>query len=1112
MSDAVIVESRWQRTSARARRSYLSSTALMITAVLALVTMNELNRLIGEAISRTGRVHPLSEVIGFAPWTGVDAWADWKTAAFSPMGMVITHTAMDVVFIACYAALGFRLLRLAADGPTPPKGLAPQDDSKAALLSIRLSTVLLVLVVGTDLLEDTLLLILSIGLSPALALSAVPPGVLVVVTCVKWVVTALLLVNVLFGSAVGSIVRRFLKDAALALYAQRLGAIVVGAIAAVSLLTANGVLEQVPDVYRGWLQPPADPDLGLPSFNWPAIAFSFVAFAFTGYGLFAIGRERARHYLQRTDEVDTRPDASLTPWLLAAFALLVAGLGFGLFGNADKVDPLTWGAVMGVLLALALGSFVIRAIGIPIPPPLRSLRLANRAVSVRMAGDLLVAVWIAIAALGPYKSLLSPLFLASTLEGTDSSFRNSFGWILAIVVGLAVAAIGLPVLFRALLARGARSLPAHESHGDRKLAQRMLEAPASYARAVASTSTLATADARRARTVAAVAVLLAVLSVVSFLLSPGQAGVLAGPVTVLILLVSAWATLLGVLMLFLARSKPLELFRLLRLRSTPVVTLLVVVPLVLAFVNVPAELHSVRVNESATKSERETIVTALPLWYDAQVKCATTVIGPTGVATSAVPLLMVAAEGGGIRAATWTVDVLRQLPQDGACASAATFLSSGASGGSIGLAAFRQTDNAFSPATMSTGPFGGPDALAADMAGLLAGDLVASVTGIRVPTPEPLAGLGFGPWAWHDRTALQELSWESAAEQLAQPYNSTFQSPTGYVLLNSTDSVSNCKVVISQLDLTPGTPITDEPRCNGTGAELANLLDLEDYIGDCVYSMNWSSAAELSARFPFVSPPARLSNETMPGCNDFTDMQLVDGGLTDNSALGTISDVAPQLVDHIIELNAVADGSPARPFIVPLVIFMSNEPGFDVDAVERTTQPDIVVPLSAIQAAPGGQITPAAWLTRVSDEFASVCPPTPAGAIDRCSDAVASIRGSVGEGAVIAAPSTSPAVSVPLGWSMSDFTRSQLRREAEVQSSCGLGVLSHDLSAYETLNDVPGSDVLGSFVLSLDQLRQIKADCGAGGSYGRLGDVLDLFANSPPTFESASATGLRADR
>lgn len=1006
----------------RIRRTIGSSTALAVLGMAALVTLNELSRLVGEVVAADGHTHAIADVIGLAAGAELEAWADWRSAVFSPMAFVVIHSLVDLLFVTAYGVLTYRLFTVAGLGA-----------SRALIVLYTL--------ISCDLLED--------GLMVANALSANEhlPVVLAVVVYAKWALTIALVSFALLSSTLGGVVRNGIRTALLALYAQRLSALVVLAIGAVTLVNGGGVAEQLPDVYRSWLQYPVSGVALVPSFNVPAILFSNVAFLLTGLSIFALGRQRARQYRRLSTTADDRADAAIWPWFAFAGGTAVVALVLSLITGGRSVDGQTTLIFIGLVVVIAGGSAIARWRGVALAPPLLTSKLNGRAASVSLAGDLLVLTWIAIWALGPFKALLSPLFLAGSGAFEGSRFQSSFASLLIIELILAAVAVVAVILARQRLAAAPRERDA-ESTAAVVAAAFSDESP---------TDEAVIASLRRAgRWVVAISVVV----IVVVLVLPRLVAYAIGPMAVLVLLIGAWTTIIGALILALGQVKPLELFQLLRVRSTPVVTLLVLLPIVVSFVDGAPALHAIRTNDSAPFSERDTLRTGFAAWYEAQ-DCAVTL--PDSEVTVA-PLLLIAAQGGGIRAATWTVDVLRELSRDGDCAAGATLLSSGASGGSVGIASFRQQGNAAaSSADLNTTAIGGPGALAAGIAGLLGGDLVGAVTGVRVPSPVDYGDL-LGAWQWQDRTALQEATWVQDAPQFGQPYDVEPQAPTGYMLFNSTDAISNCKVLVSQLDLstqpTAEAETVEGPSvaaCNGEDAELANAVDLQDYLGDCIFSLDWATASELSARFPVLSPAGRVSNETLPaGCNAVSDMQLVDGGLTDNSALGTIADLAPELVQLVTATNAQANGAD-RPYVVPIVMYISNNAGADVTATPDGTRPEALIPLAALLSAPLGQVTPSAWLTRLSTEFGNVCPATDT----VCTAALAELRTAVPQGAAVVQPSTSPSVSVPLGWTLSSFSRTRLRLEAEAQAQCG----------QETSSAV----------------------CFTGGGYGRLGDVLDLF-------------------
>jgi hypothetical protein len=1010
------------------RRTIGSSTALAVLGLAALVTLNELSRLVGEVLAADGHTHSIAAVIGLGAGAELEAWPDWRSAAFSPMALIIAHCLADLLFITAYGVLAYRLIRYAerARGGSADRAL-----------------VLLYSVVAFDLLEDGLVALLVLSGSTSL------PIVLALAVYAKWAAAFVLVLYCVLSTRVGGALRGAISTALLALYAQRLSALVVAAVGALTLISADGVLEQLPDVYRGWLQYPASGFAGIPSLDLAAIFFSTGAFLLTGLSIFALGRQRARQYRRRDSLTEDRPDAATWPWLAVAGGTAVVALAVSLVTAGRSVDWPTALVFVGVIVVIAAGSALMRRRAVALSGPVLTSKLDGRATAVRRCGDLLVMAWIAIWALGPFKALLSALLLAASGSFAGSRFSASLWSLLVIEVTLPVVAVVCVVAARRWL----------------DSAPRQRAARSRSAVVAAAFSDLAPDDERVAASLRAAGrwvVAISVLLIVVLLLFPRAVASALGPVAVLVLLVGCWTTLLGALILALGQRKPLEVFQLLRLRATPVVTLLVLLPIVVSLVEGAPALHAIRTAPAGAFAERDTLRTGFTAWYERQ-DCALTLPGSD---VSVAPLLLVAAQGGGIRAATWTVDVLRELPRDGACAAGATLLSSGASGGSIGIASFQQRANATaSSADLDTTALGGPGALAAGIAGLLGGDLVGSVTGIRVPSPTDYADL-LGAWTWQDRTALQEATWAEDAPQFAQPYSVEPQAPTGYAVLNTTDSISNCKVVVSQLDLRTQVSAESDtvegpsvPACNGPDAELANTVDLQDYLGNCIFSLDWATAAELSARFPVLSPAGRISNATLPAdCNAVSDMQLVDGGLTDNTALGTIADLAPELVQLVTATNAQANGAD-RPYVVPIVMYISNNAGADVTATPDGTRPEALIPLTSLLQAPLGLLTAQSWLTRLSTQLGNVCPATDL----VCAAALAELREQVPQGVAVVQPSTAPSVSVPLGWTLSSFSRTRLRLEAETQAECG----------------------------KTDSTVQ----CFTGGGYGRLGDVLDLFAD-----------------
>ena len=91
-------------------------------------------------------------------------------------------------------------------------------------------------------------------------------------------------------------------------------------------------------------------------------------------------------------------------------------------------------------------------------------------------------------------------------------------------------------------------------------------------------------------------------------------------------------------------------------------------------------------------------------------------------------------------------------------------------------------------------------------------------------------------------------------------------------------------------------------------------LDLPEVYGGCTPALSWATAALLSARFPTLTPAGRFPGGAssrggaQPDCEDPSPgpLQLVDGGYAERTGLGTLSDLAPELMGAVRRWNAAA--------------------------------------------------------------------------------------------------------------------------------------------------------------------------------------------------------------
>ncbi len=110
---------------------------------------------------------------------------------------------------------------------------------------------------------------------------------------------------------------------------------------------------------------------------------------------------------------------------------------------------------------------------------------------------------------------------------------------------------------------------------------------------------------------------------------------------------------------------------------------------------------------------------------------------------------------------------------------------------------------------------------------------------------------------------------------------------------------------------------------------------------------------------------------------------------------------------------------------MPIVMYVTNEVSSDATAPPADLQSDITIPAVSISAAAAESNLPPSRLVRLSAAFGQVCPDDST----KCSAALAELRVDVPDGIVFVAPSTEPSIAVPLGWTLSDPSRSQLEGE-----------------------------------------------------------------------------------
>lgn len=336
-----------------------------------------------------------------------------------------------------------------------------------------------------------------------------------------------------------------------------------------------------------------------------------------------------------------------------------------------------------------------------------------------------------------------------------------------------------------------------------------------------------------------------------------------------------------------------SVFKALRMRRIPVFLLLGV----WLFINTVAFADPSYYDlETSGTNQRVTLHDAYADWKQANVTDA-----------AAVPLVVVAAEGGGLRAAYWTERVLTEVFAD---TDVQPFALSGTSGGSVGVSTYLASRESSGTAVGGTGlaEVPDPDFLSAVFLHWFTVDLTHSL--LRQP----------GTTGDRSRALADALAAEIPA--LAQPYDYA-PPPGGYqpvTVLNSTDLQDGCLLPVTTLSDLAGPAVT----ADGHGCldpDRAALDDMgrvafpgaADIAHDCPgRGVSFATAAVASSRSPWVTPAARLEN-----CGGGV-FYMADGGYVDNSGA-----VAAAVILERIEALVAADNAGAV-CIVPILLQIDN--------------------------------------------------------------------------------------------------------------------------------------------------------------------------------------------
>ena len=688
-------------------------SAMWVSIGLALVvTKGELSRLAGSVLTTDGRVWSLTDLMGISAWGSRDGWRAEFTNDRLWDALLVLYLVVDLALVVVYAMLLWRIFwRRTFTGFW-----------KAAV------GVLFIALVAVNILVDLLAFagiafeVSALGLAFGFQLKTL----LAVASAVAAVVAVITSNGATSGTR--------LTSARKIVWQLRFAIVPLAVLTVVAVIPGPNILDQVADIERRWTDGPRNFFIEGGSAG--------LALVFLAAMLFLIGRARAQVAARFPDGDESGlPPARLIRWVLLAAVFVVGGLTLRWAGAPVAIVRL--GAVVVLLLLVAGTSRYLRdhkKAWLPDDdptekdeptkedkPPKKDKRSKQRtwtAPELRQTirlGDALAIAVLLVGGLGAIRALTAIAALAALTEAVEFN-----GWAFILLISGWVVTVGLWPLY------GARQYPF----------LRPLKKILGHDWLRPSLGQTTPSMLKRFPRI----LLVVSLSLFLFL---GLAPTVAGQLGVLFCFVMSLASITGIVVgiaLITRKHRPAEVFQLLRLRSTPTLGLLLVALVFAGQVNTLSDVHTVRAElrnplelagvtpspEAVGTDVRPDLPEAFATWMaqrdpDCALRRQLTIQGePREV--ELVPMVMIAAEGGGIRAAYWAVQSVQQLAAQ-PCPGTSVFLSSGVSGGALGLAAVRFNQNPTEVVTQMSNS----RALSYGIVGLMVRDFVYAATGLPLP-------------------------------------------------------------------------------------------------------------------------------------------------------------------------------------------------------------------------------------------------------------------------------------------------------------------------------------------------------------------------------------------
>lgn len=279
------------------------------------------------------------------------------------------------------------------------------------------------------------------------------------------------------------------------------------------------------------------------------------------------------------------------------------------------------------------------------------------------------------------------------------------------------------------------------------------------------------------------------------------------------------------------------------------------------------------------------------------------------------PIFLVATEGGGIRAAYYTATVLAALQERCPAFAQHTLLVSGVSGGSVGASVF---------AALTADRAANLEQASCNLAGMRSGKLVSQARKVlSTDLLSPLLGATLFPdslqrvlpvpipafdrsraleyaieESWHTSTSgCRTCDPDRMGEAVSALYRHTEpRNPVPHLFLNTTEAGTGRSIPFATVQVTSlATPYLPYAQIDDAGPAATRLISLQDRIADDRVPL--STAAMLSARFPYLTPAGRIGDVG----------HYVDGGYFENSGTWILSGVVQNLIGQRLTYRNAAN-------------------------------------------------------------------------------------------------------------------------------------------------------------------------------------------------------------